>query len=270
MRILIIGGTGTIGSELTDFLRQQVCNQLYIVSKSTETVHADNIKYIHGDIFDHSFFVKVLEKGYDCIVDFMIWSPNELKNNLDTIFRNCKQYIAMGTSSAYAKTNGLIDENAKRFTDIYPDEAKQTYRYVIEKAVADDVIMHSRYQHWTIIRPWVTFNTRKHVLVTVPVSVWLWRFIHGKTIVIPRKVLRKKCSLTYAKDSARAISKLVGNDKALGEIVNVTTDKATTWAEVLELYKTVLSEKMGGWSSNRSSLIMTLFFGKICHPSLTQ
>jgi len=247
MKILIIGGTGTIGEPLTKILSESKENDIYIVSRHLKKFSSENIFFIKGNIFNDKFFEKLLRQEFDVIVDFMIWEPEKLKKRLDMTFNHCKQYILTSTASVYADSKEMITEsNTKRLVDGYSaEERKQIQRYHIKKSMDDDIIMDSPYHNWTLIRPWVTFNTRKLPLVTVPKNVWLWRYLHEKTIYLPAEAMGKKCTYTYGGDVALAISKLVGNQKALGEIINIASDKTYTWGEVTEAFKEILQEIAG-------------------------
>ena len=246
LKILIIGGTGAMGAPLTECLSDNADNTVYVMVRHPRESKKSNLFYVQGNAFDYGSFVRTVSQGYDVIIDFMIWSPKKLKQRLDVIFASCGQYIALSTSSEYIGSNEIITEKTKRLYDIYNDsERRQTQRYHIKKSVDDDLITESPYHHWTIVRPWVTFNDRKCVLVTVPISVWLWRYLNDKTVVLPKRAMDKKCTFTYGGDVARAISKLVGNKKALGEIINIASDKTVTWSEVLEIYQNTLQE-VGG------------------------
>lgn len=246
MKILIIGGTGAMGSPLAKYLSEDKNNSVYIVSRHDHFSRESNVFYVTGDINSEAFFHELIRKKFDVIIDFMIWAPALLKKRLKHIFDNCGQYIAMGTSSEYAGVDGLITEETPRLYDTYsPEERRQGGRYHIKKSKDDDLITASEHGSWTIIRPWVTYNARKNPLVTVPLSVWMWRYLHDRTIFLPRQVMDKKCSLTYGEDAARAIKAMVGNPKAYGQIVNIASNKWMTWAEAVETYQDVLFELRG-------------------------
>lgn len=246
MKVLILGGTGAMGRPLVKYLSENKENKVYVISRRAQFSYESNVCYIQGNAFDNAFFHEIIRKGYDVIIDFMIWNPKILKQRLKLIFDNCHQYIATGTSSEYIGTDELITEETPRLYDFYGDkERKQRFRYHIKKSEADDIIIQSSYNNWTIIRPWVTFNTTKNPLVTTPLSVWMWRYLHDRTIFLPQEVMDKRCSLTYGEDAARAIQKLTGNSKAFGQVVNIATNKSMTWAEAVETYQRVLWELRG-------------------------
>lgn len=55
-----------------------------------------------------------------------------------------------------------------------------------------------------------------------------------------KDIAQQYTTLTFAKDVAFAISKLIGNDKAFGEDFTITTNQSLKWNEILDIYKMVL------------------------------
>lgn len=243
MKILIIGGTGTMGEPLTEFLSSNKENTVYVVARKMKIFSNGNVTFLQGNVYDFGFFVRTVVQGYDVIIDFMAWKPKELKKRLDIIFNSCKQYIALGSSAEYAKAEGMIEEISPRLIDGYSsEEKKQMHRYHIKKSVDVDIIMKSQYRHWTIVRPSLTFNKQKITWLGYSKEIWLWRYLHDQTIVIPKEVMDKRTTLTYGGDVASAIVRLVGNRRALGEVINVASDISITQGELLKVFQKILSE----------------------------
>ena len=246
MKILIIGGTGAMGGPLVEQLSRDSGNTVYIMVRHPRESLAENVIYLQGDANDYGSFVRTLSQGFDVIVDFMVWKPKLLKQRRDVIFASCGQYIGMSSSAVYADSNEPLAEDFPRLFDRYSKtERKQTYRYHIQKSVTDNLIMKSPYQHWTLARPSLTFNKGKLTMLGFQEETWLWRCLNDHTVVIPQDVLDKKTTLTYGGDAALAISKLVGNEKALGQVVNVASDKWATQGEILQMYQELLPEICG-------------------------
>lgn len=240
MKILILGGMGAMGRPLTEYLSDNIENDIYVVCRHPKTFYAKNVTFILGDAFSKEFLAQTLKQGFDVIVDFLVWKPEVLNNRLEMIFTHCKQYITMSSSTIYAGV-GVLDETSPRLIDSYDEQEKtQVYRYHIKKSLCEDVIFNAPYKHWTLIRPAATFGIRKLKLLAYHKSVWLWRYVRGQSIVIPKNILDKRVTITYGGDVARALEKLVGNKKALGEVINVASDCPTTYRELLQLLQMLL------------------------------
>ena len=246
MKILIIGGTGAMGGPLTEYLGANNENQVYVMVRHPRDPGMENVYYLQGNANDYGTFVRTLSQGFDVIVDFMVWKPKVLKQRLDVIFASCNQYIGMSSSAVYADSDEPLTEDSPLLFDSYKKrERKQTYRYHIRKSVTDRIIINSPYHHWTLARPSLTFNKGKLPLLGFQKETWLWRSLNNHTIVIPQDVLDKKTTLTYGGDAALAISKLVGNERALGQVVNVASDQWVTQQELLKIYQKALLELCG-------------------------
>ena len=50
-------------------------------------------------------------------------------------------------------------------------------------------------------------------------------------------------TLSFGDDVSRAISLLIGNEKAIGEVVHIAGAKPVTWAEVNQIYERVLKNR---------------------------
>lgn len=74
---------------------------------------------------------------------------------------------------------------------------------------------------------------------------WLYRLMMGKTLVFPTELKKRKTTLTYAADVAVAISELIENESAYGEIFHITTTESLSWEDAFEKYTSILSETTG-------------------------
>lgn len=74
---------------------------------------------------------------------------------------------------------------------------------------------------------------------------WLYRLMMGKTLVFPNELKKRKTTLTYAADVAVAISELIENESAYGEIFHITTTESLSWEDAFEKYTSILSETTG-------------------------
>lgn len=245
MKILVLAGTGAMGAPLTEYLSRDEYNSIYVVSRHRNMADTENVHYIEGNANNLFFFKNIISKGYDIIIDFMIWEPQTLQGRRDLLFENCKQYIAMGTSAEY-KDEPVVTEETGLLVDSYSKSIlEQTKRYHVKKSLDVKLIKDSGYSHWTIVRPCVNFSVQKNKLVTIPANVWLWRCQNNKTIILPKEVMKKRTATMFASDAALCISKMVGNPKALGQVINIAPDLQPTWEEVIDLYQQILWNSLG-------------------------
>ena len=88
MEILILGGTGAMGVPLVKLLSKN--NKLLVTSRSKKE-NKENITYIQGNAKDPEFFFSLMNRKYDSIIDFMVYSTEELKKRLPILLDHTNQ-----------------------------------------------------------------------------------------------------------------------------------------------------------------------------------
>ena len=75
--ILVLGGTGAMGTPLVQQLAQE--NNVYVTSRRKRQLsNSSNITYIQGNAKDVKFLADVLsQRRWDSVVDFMVWGKLE-------------------------------------------------------------------------------------------------------------------------------------------------------------------------------------------------
>lgn len=76
MDVLIMGGTGAMGVPLVKLLSQKNNVHLYVTTRSKKE-NSGNVVYLQGNAKESSFFSKIMEREYDAIIDFMVYSTEE-------------------------------------------------------------------------------------------------------------------------------------------------------------------------------------------------
>lgn len=246
MKILILGGTGAMGTSLVSILAKRN-NDLFITSRKERTSKEKNIKYIQGNAHDKDFLINLLENEYyDAIVDFMIYNIDEFKLKFNLFLEHTAQYIYISSSRVYANENKRITEKSKRLLDVCKDdEYLKTDEYALTKARQEDLLLKSKKKNWTIIRPYITYNVERLQLGAYEKENWLYRALHGRSIVFNRDVADRFTTLTYGFDVALRIANIIGKEKALGEIMHITTSETMRWKDILNLYLDIIEEKTG-------------------------
>ena len=88
--ILLLGGTGAMGTHLVNILSEQTGVDCYVTSRSKHEDYG-NIYYLHGNAHDEMFLADILAlKDWDAIVDFMVYSTNEFANRYKNFLINTK------------------------------------------------------------------------------------------------------------------------------------------------------------------------------------
>lgn len=234
MEILVLGGTGAMGIPLVNLLSKD--NKVSVTTRSKKE-DKDNVLYIQGNAKEDDFFSKLMDRSYDVIVDFMVYSTDELKKRVPVLLGHTKQYFFFSSSRCYAESDTPIKEDSPRLVDVCDDsEYLSTDEYGLAKGREENLLIETGKTNWTIIRPYITYNSNRIQLGVYEKENWLRRALSGRTIVFPKDIASKKTSLTYGSDVAGAIVDLIGNEKAYGQAFHITTEESHTWGEVLEFY----------------------------------
>lgn len=245
MEVLLLGGTGAMGVPLVTLLSRQEDVTVYVTSRSEKESLA-NVNYIKGNAKDYSFLEALLNKHYDVIIDFLVYSSNDFKKRLPIILEHTDQYFFFSSARCYAESNGLITEESPRLIDVCKDEEYlATDEYGLAKGKEENILRSCGSSNWTIIRPYITYNSNRIQLGVYEKENWLWRAIEGRTVIFPADIADKKTSLTYGPDVAKIVSMLIGNKKAYGETFHITTDETHTWREIMDFYISVIEQISG-------------------------
>lgn len=239
-QVLILGGTGAMGSHLTPLLTEDY--NVFVTSR--EKRESDTIRYIQGDAHNNEFLGTLLTQKWDCIVDFMHYGTKEFSERIDDILSATTQYIFLSSCRVFAESKSPIIETSPRLIDVCNDaEYLETDEYALAKARCENILQSKPQKNWTIVRPTITYSETRLQLGASEKEDWLYKALHGYPIVFSDDLKSKVTTMTYAGDVARAIKALVGNKNCFGEDFNLTGTDYKTWSEVLEIYRNTLALK---------------------------
>lgn len=242
MNILILGGTGAMGTPLVSALKQY--HTIYVTSR-TAYKSTDNVKYIQGNAREKDFLEKVLTMFlWDAVVDFMVRGA-EFESLTELFLSNTKQYIFISSARVYAQSDTPITEKNPRLLDICQDkEYLATNEYALSKAREENILYKSGKNNFTIIRPTITYNDYRLQLGVLEKENWLYRVLHGRTIVFSDDIRTKLTTMTHGDDVATGIASVIGEEKAYGETFHITYNNSLLWDDVLNVYKMVLEKHL--------------------------
>ena len=242
--ILIFGGTGAMGKHLVQLLSERG-DKVYVTTRAAR-MSFSNVEYVQGDAKKDCFIDPLLKRNWDAIVDFMVYSTSDFQQRVPKLLAATSQYIFLSSARVYAFSSQPIEENFPRLLDSSNDqEFLATEEYSLAKARQEDILKHSDFSNWTIVRPYITYSEQRLQLGVLEKEEWLYRALKGRAIVFSKDIAEKLTTLTYGLDVANAISKLIGEPRSKGEIYHVTQEKSDSWREVLDLYMKVLEKYLG-------------------------
>ena len=231
LKVLLIGGTGIISSDITVLAAQKENIDLYLLNRgSTPSFLPPNVKIIQADI-SNSEIVREKIKGleFDVVADFISYGVNELNHKLD-IFRGCAgQYVFISSCAAYASSSHHV------ITEANTPVGNVLWSYGRNKVRCERRLKEEYAQsglRYTIVRPAYTYN---HIRILHPYSINHWkswtiarRMLQGKPMVLPDDG-QALCTATHTTDFAKAFVGLWNNPAAMNEDFHVTSSEYLTW-----------------------------------------
>lgn len=243
MNILVLGGTGAMGQPL---VKQLAFDNDVCVTTRQDVVSSEKIIYLKGNAKDIAFLTATLQsRHWDAIVDFMVWT-SDFPTVLHLMLDNTDQYVFISSARVYAQSDEPITEDTPRLLDVSTDrEYLSTNEYALAKAREENMLFQSGRSNFTIVRPTITYNTKRLQLGVFEKEMWLYRALHGRSIVFSEDIADKVTTMTHGNDVATGIASLIGQKNALGEAFHITCPKSLLWSEVLDIYLSVLEKHLG-------------------------
>ena len=234
MKILLIGGTGTISTAISPLLVRQG-HELYLLNRGNHPEQIpEGAHLIKGDISDEKAVAALLEGQYfDCVGEFIGFVPEQVERDVRLFKGRCGQYIYISSASAYHKP--VRDFRITEGTAL----ANPYWEYSRNKIRCEEYLFAQYRENGfpvTVVRPSHTYGNN-----SIPVAIhgangsWqvIKRIREGKPVLLPGDGT-SLWTLTYNTDFAVAYAGLVGNPHAIGEAFQITSDESLTWTQIHE------------------------------------
>lgn len=228
MKVLMIGGTGNISSEVTPLLLERG-DDVTLLTTGAHPVPA-GCKHIKADRFDRDEFAAALNgvSDFDVAIDFKAFTPDHCGDDYNALRGKVGQFIFISSATVYQKPHVKlpITEETPRGNPFWPyAQDKIACEEYLESVHGDDFPV-------TIVRPSHTFG---NTWIPSPINgcgfTVAQRIIDGRPFIIHDKG-ESLWTLTAASDFARGFVGLVGNKNAHGEAFHITSDEALSWNSI--------------------------------------
>lgn len=235
MKILLMGGTGAMGTHLVEAFKGKPYE--VVVTSRKQRRSFGNITYVQGNAKDEAFLDYILQEHYVAIYNFMTYTATEFSSVCNKLLRATDHYFFLSSCRVYANSDSFLEESSIQLLDAVTDEEyRQSNNYALAKAKEENILKSSGFSNWTIIRPYLTYGEDRLQLGFYEQGQWLNRAIHKNSIVFSKDLANKYTTLTYARDVANILAELMNNPKSLGEIIQITCEKELLWNDVLQIY----------------------------------
>ncbi len=235
MKILLIGGTGTISMAITRLLAKQNHEVILFNRGGRSSELPDNVKVIKGDISNEKEAAALLDgMTFDCVGEFIGFVPEQVQRDYRLFSGKTKQYIYISSASAYQKPLSHY-----KITESTP-LSNPHWQYSRDKIACEEFLMKMYRENGfpiTIVRPSHTYDER-----SVPLGVhgdkgsWqvIKRIMDGKPVIIHGDG-SSLWTITHNSDFAKAYCGLIGNIHAIGEAFHITSDESVTWNQIYQI-----------------------------------
>ena len=244
MKILFIGGTGTISMAISRLLLAQG-HTLYLINRGNRNSGlSGDLVELKVDINDEDAVASLIaDLSFDVVADFIAFVPAQLERDYRLFKGKTKQFIFISSASAYQKP--LSDYRINEGTPL----ANPYWEYSRNKIACENYLMKLYREEGfpvTIVRPSHTYDER-----SVPLGVHgdngsyavLKRIMEGKPVIIHGDGT-SLWTLTHNSDFAEAFVELLGNVHAIGEAVQITSDESVTWNQIYGIIADALGIKL--------------------------
>ena len=232
MKILIIGGTGTISSAITRQLAESG-HDLWLLNRGTRKQEVPaSVKQIIADIDDEAAVLRQIgNEQFDAVCEFIGFVTQQVERDIRLFRGRTRQYVYISSASAYNKpaASPYITEGTAL--------ANPYWQYSRNKIACEELLMHTYREEGfpvTIVRPSHTYCERAVPLsIHGPKGSWpvLKRMMEGKPVLVHGDG-SSLWTLTWNEDFARGFIGLLGNPKAIGETFQIMSDEQLTWDQI--------------------------------------
>lgn len=234
MKICIVGGTGTISTNLCKLLASENDVELTIINRgSNKEKVPDNAELLIADAFDVEKMNALLDgRFFDVVINFVIFDPHQAEKSIRIFKDKMKQFIFISTVATYNREGRVVfDENT--------DKNNPFSLYGRNKQASEEIFMEAFNREGfpvTIIRPSQTYDETR-----IPVSVKgkeiypvIQRIKRGKKVLIHGDGTSVWASM-HSIDFALGLVKIFLKEETLGEVYQLTSEESLSWNHIYQL-----------------------------------
>lgn len=232
MKILILGGTGVISSQIV-VKALEMQHDVTVFNRGIRKSGApENVNVVIGDRKDTADFEAKMSKIHaDVVIDMISFNVEDAAQLLRLFGEKCKQIIVTSSTSAYDRPykSHPVSEEKEQLT--YDD----SFAYGFNKAEMDRYLQAEMGKHSaaiTIIRPCLTFGEGSQTVGTFRQNRNIARRIAaGKPVVMVGEGVIP-WSFTFAPDLAKGYLQCCGNENTYNDHFHITNTEVVVWEDL--------------------------------------
>ncbi|MCR5470184.1 MAG: SDR family oxidoreductase [Prevotella sp.] len=234
MKILLIGGTGTISSAITRQLATSG-HDLWLLNRGNRKDDVPTgVRQVICDINNEAEVLRQISGTmFDAVCEFIGFLPSQVERDIRLFKGRTRQYVYISSASAYNKParSHIITEGTSL--------ANPYWQYSRDKIACEELLMKEYRKNGfpvTIVRPSHTYcECAVPVSVHGPKGSWqvLKRMMEGKAVLVQGDG-SSLWTLTWNEDFAKGFIGLLGNPKAIGEPFQIMSNESLTWNQIYQ------------------------------------
>jgi nucleoside-diphosphate-sugar epimerase len=220
-KILIIGGTGTISTPITQKLAQNEEVDLYVLNRGHNNQDLpEKVNLLKGDINDFDLMVELLAPHkFNTVINFVLYTPLQAENNIKLFTGKTDQFILISTVAAY-------NHELSCYCDEKMPMGNRFSTYGLNKKKVEEIFVQAYHENGfpvTIVRPSQTYS-KERIPLSVKGTTGCWpvisRMMRGKEVIIHGDG-QSVWSSTHADDFANGFIGLIGCEETIGEAYQI-------------------------------------------------
>ena len=229
MKVLLVGGTGTISTGVQKVVAEERGYELFVLNRgnSADRMHPAAHSLIADYNDEESAKAAIAGHHFDAVVDFRSYTAADIRKAVRIFDGHTDQYIYISSGTVYKKPlpRYLITEDMPlgNTHSMYARNklaGENTLRGYIAEGFPGVIVRPSL--TYSDFNPLMAVNSRKD-----PYSI-IWRMRKGKPVVVHGDGT-SLWTITHNTDFGRGISGLFGNPATIGEAFHITSDEVLDW-----------------------------------------
>jgi len=230
MKVLFIGGTGTISSACSNLAIEWGIDFALLTRGQSARPIPEGARCLHGDARDpRSARAALGDRSFDAVVDWIAFTPDHVEADIELFRGRTRQLVFISSASAYQTPPASLPVTESTVLD------NPFWQYSRNKIACEERLVRAyREEKYpvTIVRPSHTYDC-----TLVPMDGgWtaVDRMRRGQKVIVHGDGT-SLWTLTHHSDFARGLVGLLGNSHAIGEAVHITSDEWLNWNQIFEI-----------------------------------
>ena len=238
-RVLLIAGGGTLGT-YTALELLRLGASVDVICPEEKVSNDARLCYYRGLATDALLSEVFAKHHYDGIVNFIHYpDEKEYFRVHDFLMEHTDHLVFLSSYRVYANEQHPVTEDAPRLYDVVKDDPAflETEDYAVPKSKCEDFLREKHAgEHWTIVRPVISFSSWRLDLLLYSASEVLEYADRKEAMRLPLCVKDFSAGIDWAGNSGKLIANLLFKEHTFGQTYTIYSGHGMTWSEVADAY----------------------------------